>query len=112
MFDCEEKRKIIYNFRPNREQFGKCNYCIAYRPSGHRIRSYSHRIDTRPEVRWPTSVTAKVNSHGKIKLTHGKIKLTHGKIKLTHSKIKLTHGKIELTHGKIKLTRGKINLTK
>jgi hypothetical protein len=35
-------------------------------------------------LRWPTSVTAKVNSHGKIKLTHGKIKLTHGKIKLTH----------------------------
>ena len=39
-------------------------------------------------LRWPTSVTAKVNSHGKIKLTHGKIKLTHGKIELTHGKIK------------------------
>jgi hypothetical protein len=47
-------------------------------------------------LRWPTSVTAKVNSHGKIKLTHGKIKLTHGKIKLTHGKIMLTHGKIKL----------------
>jgi hypothetical protein len=41
------------------------------------------------------SVTVKVNSHGKIKLTHGKIKLTHGKIKLTHGKIELTHGKIK-----------------
>jgi hypothetical protein len=48
-------------------------------------------------VRWPTSVTAKVNSHGKIKLTHGKIKLTHGKIMLTHGKIKLSRGKIKLT---------------
>jgi hypothetical protein len=48
-------------------------------------------------LRWPTSVTAKVNSHGKIKLTHGKIKLTHGKIMLTHGKIKLTRGKIKLT---------------
>ena len=57
------------------------------------------------KLRWPTSVTAKVNSHGKIKLTHGKIKLTHGKIKLTHGKIMLTHGKIKLTRGKIKLTK-------
>jgi hypothetical protein len=50
-------------------------------------------------IRWPTSVTAKVNNHRKIKLTHGKIKLTHGKIKLTQGKIELTHGKIKLTHG-------------
>jgi hypothetical protein len=56
-------------------------------------------------IRWPTSVTAKVNSHSKIKLTRGKIKLTRGKIKLTHGKIMLTHSKIKLTYGKIKLTK-------
>jgi hypothetical protein len=48
-------------------------------------------------LRWPSRVTAKINSHGKIKLTHGKIKLTHGKTKLSHGKIMLTHGKIKLT---------------
>ena len=43
-------------------------------------------------IRWPTSVTATTNVHGKIQLTqsHGKIQLTHGKIQLTHGKTKLT----------------------
>ena len=55
-------------------------------------------------LRWPTSVTATTNVHGKIQLTHGKIQLTHGRTKLTHARTKLTHGRTKLTHARTKFT--------
>jgi peptidoglycan hydrolase CwlO-like protein len=49
----------------------------------------------------PTSVTAKVNSHGKIKLTHGKIKLTQNKVNSRQNRINSRQNKVNSWQNKI-----------
>ena len=62
----------------------------------------------RPLVRWPTTVTAKINTSRQKKITHGKRKLPTAKRKDSRQKEKplgkkkKNHGKKEKTHGKKK----------